>query len=186
MKPAWKRLSSGAYIDLNNFNEEDVNIDDIETSLNMTYRFNGHGKEADPLTVAQHSYLCLQLAKMMYPEDWELHRKVFIHDFAEAYIGDIASPVKKALGKAWYDFADPIEDVVNSRFLSTPVTAEDKQKIKLCDLTSLDIERRCMWKSQLGKNKWPTGHANFGNMQDKFDLFNEAKAQKWVVLSEYL
>ena len=67
--------------------------------------------------MAQHSWLCLRLAQEFFENEDGLYTKVFIHDFAEAYIGDVASPVKKALGQAWYDFADPIEEAVNRAFL---------------------------------------------------------------------
>lgn len=186
MKPAWKRLSTGRYVDLNNFHKADVDLKDIENSLNLTYRFNGHGADFKPLTVAQHSWLCLSLAEEFYEDEDELYKKVFIHDFAEAYIGDVATPVKKALGQAWYDFADPIENAVNSAFLSSPVSDEDRQKIKMCDLTSLDIERRCMWKSQLGKDKWPEGHKDYGNLSDKNALFKAAQTKGWINLDQYL
>lgn len=153
---AWKRLSSGRYVDLNSLRSEDIDVHDIETSLNHIIRFTGHYKSRPPLTVAQHSLLCLNLAQADEPENYLLHLYVFIHDFAEAYIGDVATPVKKAMGNYWYDFARPIENLV------TLVTANDQaitpelhDKVKYYDTAALDIERRAMWRDQTGKEKWP-------------------------------
>lgn len=169
--PCWKRMSSGKYIDLNAFTSEDVKVLDIETSLNNILRFNGHHSEVKPLTVAQHSLLCLELARLIEPEDNELHTWVFCHDFAEAYIGDVATPVKKAMGSIWYNFASPIEATVDRAIMGQTCPAEMHDRVKIYDLCALDIERRVMWSSQYGKDKWPTAPLNLGTVSDKEDLF---------------
>tara|TARA_R110001632_G_scaffold109706_3_gene220055 strand:+ start:2540 stop:3112 length:573 start_codon:yes stop_codon:yes gene_type:complete len=184
LNEAWKRMATGKYVDLNNLRVEDVDIKDIEVSLNNILRFTGHHKERKPLTVAQHSLLCLELVKLTYPDEDELYLKVFIHDFAEAYIGDISSPVKKALGKFFYDWADPIEHTTNMAFLNTPITVEEKQKIKYIDLMSLDIERRCMW-NQMGKDKWPQVDES-RTLEKKLELFDSAQSLEYVPLGDYL
>lgn len=173
--PCWKRLSSGKYVDLANFTSSDVELADISTSLNGIERFTGHWKDTPPLTVAQHSFLCLMLAQIMEPDDEELHRWVFCHDFAEAYIGDVASPVKKAMGSAWYDFANPIEATVELAVMGKHISPEMSDRVKVYDLCSLDIERRVMWSSQYGKDKWPMAPLNFGTLEDKANLFENAK-----------
>lgn len=173
VKPnCWKRLASGKYVDLNNLREEDINLSDIETSLNYIIRFTGHWKDVEPLTVAQHSYLCLKLAQMMEPEDRELHRAVFIHDFAETYIGDVATPVKKAMGDKWYEFSKPIEDFVTVAVNGQLFSEDVEERVKLYDLLALDIERRVMWKSQYGKSYWPNIPLELGTIKTKEDLFH--------------
>lgn len=154
-EPAWKRLSSGRYIDLANLTEDDVHIEDIETPLNNIKRFTGHYKDRPPLTVAQHSLLCLNLALEDDPENHELHLRVFTHDFAEAYIGDVATPVKKVMGKFWYDFARPIEHTVEKKMVGSLPTPDMKDAVKFYDAFALDIERRSLWEDQRGKDKWP-------------------------------
>lgn len=183
MKPAWKRMATGHYINLNNLRPEDIRIKDIEVSLNETVRFNGHHKDRKPLTVAQHSLLCLNIAKILFPGDDGILRPVFSHDFAEAYIGDVATPVKQALGKGWYDWADPIEHIVDMSF-NVQRWPEREAMVKICDLTALDIERRAMWNSQLGKEKWPVGHIDIGQMQDKLSLFEEVQSQGYINIEE--
>lgn len=183
---AWKRMSTGRYIDLKDFKEEDVDLHDIEVSLNNTLRFNGHAKDRQPLTVAQHSLLCLELARFMFEDEDQLYRKVFIHDFAEAYIGDVSTPVKKVLGRAFYDWADPIEHKVNNVFLSFPITDEDEKQVKLCDMMALDIERRSMWRSQYGKDMWPDCPVDYGTVEKKQELFDRIQRLNYIHFKEVL
>lgn len=172
MKPNfWKRLSSGKYVDIGNLQPDDVSIEDVETSLNHIYRFTGHHKDEKPLTVAQHSLLCLHLVELLEPDEYELQLAVFTHDFAECIIGDVATPVKKAMGKAWLDFAIPIEQIFEKKFFGRLVDPELHDRVKLYDAMALDIERRVMWSSQYGKDKWPMVPLNFGTIEDKKNVF---------------
>jgi len=175
MTYAWKRVASGKYIDLKNLSVDDLNIEDVDISINNILRFTGHYKDHSPLTVAQHSNLCLRLAQLntnLLP----IHLATLTHDFAESLIGDVVSPVKKALGKNWKKFAKPIENTFEMKFFGGLVPTEVKDIVKLFDLWSLDIERRVMWSSQYGKDKWPTiGNEDF-NTKDKIELFNWAKS----------
>lgn len=195
MKPVcWKRMSSGKYIDLNNLKEEDLDIQDVLTALSMTYRFNGHCKDERPLTVAEHSWLCYAMAEDN-DEPIEVQLGCFIHDFAEAYIGDVSSPMKKAMGQIYYDFARPIEHLVECKFFGGPMPPEVKERVKLYDLASLDIERRVMWSSQVGKDKWPPCPLDMGTMENKENWYwtatdaanNQAEMEQlWVDLYESL
>ena len=165
-------MSSGRYIDLMALTSETMEIEDIETSLNYILRFTGHHKDREPLSVAQHSLLCLTMAELFEPDDYELHLAVFTHDFAEAYIGDVASPVKKAIGDRWYSFATPIEEAAEIAFYGSPMDPEMHDRVKTYDLAALDIERRVMWSSQYGKDKWPACPMNVGTIEDKTSLFD--------------
>lgn len=161
---AWKRLSSGKYVDLLNLTKDDVDLGDITTSLNMTYRFNGHHKDAAPLTVAQHSLLCLNIANKLWGEiDPLLRTAILIHDFGEAYYGDISTPVKQAMGEAYRKVTDPIDAVINEEFYgSADIDPEHEHLVKVCDIMSLDIERRMLWSSTRGKDYWPLAPHKFG------------------------
>lgn len=185
MTNAWKRMSSGKYIDLNNLTEGDLDIRDVEVSLNHQYRFTGHHKDRRPLTVAQHSYLCMKLAQSREPKDTELHLACLIHDFAEACVGDVSSPVKKAMGKAWYDFAKPIEELYNLKFFGKAIDPDLHDRVKLYDLTSMDIERRVLWSSQYGKSKWPDVPSDFGGLKNKLKWFNIANDMDYIPLGLY-
>lgn len=181
--PAWKRMSSGKYIDLNNFRPEDVDIGDIETSLNNIIRFTGHGKDQTPLSVAQHSLLCLHMAEIDEPDNYELHIRTFIHDFEEAYVGDVATPVKKMLGQTWKDFVNPIRSIVEESFIKGEASQDMVEQVKSYDAMSLDIERRSLWNNQTGKAKWPP-ITNPGTLATKQKLFQWAALHMYVPVEE--
>lgn len=172
----YKRMSSGKYIDMGNFTEEDVDLRDINVSLNHILRFNGHHADVAPLTVAQHSLLCYNMAVIFEPDEYLLHQAVLQHDFAEAYIGDVATPIKRAMGSLWVDFATPIEETVERVFLGAEMGPEMHERVKVYDTAALDIERRVMWHSQYGKDKWPASPLGVGNLEDKHKLFEALPA----------
>lgn len=185
----WKRLSTGKYIDLANLDESDINIYDIENSLNHMYRFNGHFKDRKPLTVAQHTLLVVKLGNILFEEDAHTRRYNLIHDFPEAYYGDIPTPLKHIMGEAYNSFADPIDKKVLNKFWVKFWDKPNEEVIlrsKICDMLSLDIERRMMWKDQKGKDKWPTPPKNPFNMGEKEKLFDEVASINYVKLGELL
>lgn len=143
MSDTCMKTTTGKMVDLANFNLSVLDVKDIETSLNMTYRFNGHFMNGiAPLTVAQHSLLCYDLALAKYPKEKFLHLCCFTHDFAEAYIGDLSSPMKKLLGKAWYETVEPIESQIESIFNGPRSISEDiRLGVKEIDQEALILEQ---------------------------------------------
>ena len=78
-----------------------IRIEDIAHSLAIQNRFIGH--TAHPYSIAQHCINCVYAASEEYAsirEDYEFKLCLLLHDAAEAYIGDIISPVKKLLYEA--------------------------------------------------------------------------------------
>lgn len=90
-----KALPNGNIIDFNNVSDYEFTVEEIAELLSHIKRFNGVG-----FSVAKHSVI---VAKEL------LHRTNnkgvallgLFHDAAEAYIGDVVSPVKDMLGDAW-------------------------------------------------------------------------------------
>lgn len=172
----WKRMSSGKYIALNQWWEWNPDISDINTSLNQMRRFNGHHKDKEPLTVAQHSYLCMKIAETMFPNNKDVMLGCLVHDWPEAYYGDIATPFKKMMGEDLKKVTEPIDNAVYGAFLEEDFDMELLElEVKICDLLALDIERRNMWKSTYGVDKWPEVPSSPFSAQDKTDLFDEAQ-----------
>lgn len=168
-----KRMSSGSYVDLGNFNATDVDLFDINRALNLIYRFTGHYKDRKPLTVAQHTLLVYTIAQQFYPDEPAVLLDCVIHDFSEAYTGDIATPLKRMFGAEFRQYEASIEHAVYRRLWvgNTPFDEEIKSKRKVCDLISLDIERRAMWNSQHGKALWPDTPAVPYSLATKIKMF---------------
>lgn len=73
---------------------EDLDISDIAHSLAQLVRFCGHARE--PYTVAQHSLLvCDTVVSLGGTPDERLW--ALLHDAAEAYLGEVTTPVKRSL-----------------------------------------------------------------------------------------
>lgn len=93
---------------------EEIRLEDIARALSNTCRYCGHGKFF--FSVAQHSVL---VSYMCEEKDalWGL-----MHDGAEAYIGDLTTPLKKVIGQKIFDIEEKIFDAVRIRFDLTPAT----------------------------------------------------------------
>lgn len=79
---------------------EDIDWWDISNGLAATPRFDGQTRGDVKLSVAQHLFNCVMAAPQYmqeYGTDPELLRYVFLHDFHEAYTGDISKPIKSIL-----------------------------------------------------------------------------------------
>lgn len=84
---------TGRVIDVLDPQPENIDIKDIAHHLSLICRFNGACEEH--YSVAQHSVLVMHLV----PEGTTLgiRLEALLHDAAEAYVGDLTSPVKIAL-----------------------------------------------------------------------------------------
>lgn len=110
----------------------DIKIEDIARSLALTNRFNGH--TSFPYSVAQHSLL----VSRHVPQEHALEG--LLHDAAEAYLGDLVSPIKRAPAFAAFVEAEhQIEAVIAEVFdLKYPW----HPSIKIADSRALMTERR--------------------------------------------
>lgn len=134
--------TSGREFHLTDPRPEQVDIHDIATALSRLARFNGHG--ARFYSVAQHSVV----VSLAVPE--ELALPALLHDAAEAYIGDIVTPVKQ-LFPLLRGIEDHIQAVIH-RALDVPHV--DHPAIKRADLAVMSAERRDLGLSEVG-TPWP-------------------------------
>ncbi|KKM07785.1 hypothetical protein LCGC14_1730500, partial [marine sediment metagenome] len=75
---------------------EDINIEDIAHALSLQCRYNGHCNKF--YSVAEHSILAARMFKARYGIKFECDFiYTLMHDAAEAYVGDLISPVKSEL-----------------------------------------------------------------------------------------
>lgn len=178
-----KRLSSGKYVNLAKLGVHDIDIKDISQSLNYIYRFTGHFKDKEPLTVAQHTRLAVHLSKIVFPNDKTVELDVTLHDFAEAYTGDIATPLKYIFGPDFKTFEQNVEEIIYKKLWvgDIPFSHEIYEQRKICDLLALDIERRNIWASQLGKEQWPPiPFEGLFSVKEKQNIFDTIQKDRFV------
>lgn len=91
------QLHSGFCVDLLAPDLSGLTLTDLATHLSRIARFNGATRPA-PYSVAQHSVLVAQILEAQH-HTLLLQRAALLHDAHEALMGDIATPVKIALGR---------------------------------------------------------------------------------------
>lgn len=131
-------MPSGSVVDLAKFSENDIDWEDIAIALSRTKRFRGAG-----FSVLEHSLLVGELAKYWgrIPQACYL-----IHDAAEAYLGDIITPVKAML-PGIRELEDTMLTVIYSSLgLSCPDYGHmDKVALvyEYCVLNNCDSDKAC-------------------------------------------
>ena len=103
--------------DILDFKESDVDLHFIAESLSKLCRFNGHTGESihDFLSVAQHSVMVSE-AILLTTGDPIKAMQGLLHDTAEAFIGDIITPLKRLLSHIIKPIEENIEMVIFSHF----------------------------------------------------------------------
>ena len=120
----WLQTFTGKKIDLINPTREMVDIEDIAHSLSMICRYNGHCR--DFYSVAEHSVMVEAMGSQILlrreaerysgrlsappkptSEIVQQSLALLLHDAAEAYIGDLTTPLKRGLESVGYDAAFP-------------------------------------------------------------------------------
>ncbi len=114
---------------------EDVCIEDIAHALAMKCRYTGHCEEF--YSVAQHSVMVSHIVPM-YDALWGL-----LHDAGEAYLADLARPVKKHMPEFQQAEARIMECVATHFGLTMP----EPKSIANADLVMLRTERRDLMKT---------------------------------------
>jgi uncharacterized protein len=128
----WLQTFTGKIVDVENPTPEMVDIQDIAHALSMTCRFGGHCR--DFYSVAEHSML-VEDEGMVVARESEMSKPgherlldydrlgliLLLHDAAEAYTGDLTTPVKRTLDKFSADragFHSSPTTILESRWLS--------------------------------------------------------------------
>ena len=95
MSEHWVQTASGRRMDLVSPRAEDILLDDIAVGLSNLCRFTGQVR-AGFYSVAQHSVHVAERV-LALTGDVDLARCGLMHDAPEAYIHDLASPIKRLL-----------------------------------------------------------------------------------------
>lgn len=112
---------------------DDIAIEDIAHALSQNCRFTGHTREF--YSVAQHSVLVSEIVP------GELALTGLLHDASEAYLSDIARPIKQQqeFGAAYREVESRLEDAIARRF---DLVYPYPQAIKDADMILLRSEQR--------------------------------------------
>jgi hypothetical protein len=116
---------------------EDILIEDIAHALANQCRWTGH--VAEFFSVAEHS---MNVAKLV-PE--ELRLTALLHDASEAYLADLARPIKKApgLGEVYLEVEARLEAAIAERFGIDPDPLGHKA-VKQADEQALWAEAKAL------------------------------------------
>lgn len=129
-------LRGGGRFDFLNPDPSMIRIEDIAHALSHLCRFTGHTEVH--YSVAQHSVLVMSLV----PDEHKL--SALLHDAAEAYLGDVAAPLKRLLPD-YQAIERRVESVIRERF---GLPAELPACVIEADRTMLATEMRdVMWHS---------------------------------------
>lgn len=130
-----KALPDGTAIDLASPDTYEFKVEPIAKMLSKIKRFNGYG-----LDVATHS---VQMARILYSYTGNPHIALagLLHDAQEAFVGDVATPVKHAVGTAWEVMEANLQRAIMSQLCpNRKHTMAIQPLIKLVDTYLLKIE----------------------------------------------
>lgn len=132
--------ASGRIIDLRNPSEDQIDIEDIAAALSRICRFGGHGNSF--YSVAQHSVLVMHLVRRS-SQLQGIELEALLHDAAEAYLGDVISPLKHLLGASYKTLETNFETVLAQKFdlrMHSPI----KDAVKAADIEALKLEHEAL------------------------------------------
>lgn len=139
---AWQRMLSGRRLNLADPSPLDIEIQDIAHGLARVARWNGQTRGDHIYSVAQHSVLVERIFAHNNPHATTADRLMcLLHDGAEYVVGDMITPVKRAMGDSFTTIEDRIATAIHMRFgLSPTPTAKLKTAIKNADITCAYLE----------------------------------------------
>src|SRR5262249_38493023 len=126
---SWQQTFTGRAVDLINPRPEMISILDVAHHLSTLARFTGAANE--PYTIAQHVCLVSQLV----PFQFALHG--FSHDWSEAYLNDLSSPLKRQVQLAGYRTVESNFEKVIAQRLGLTWDERIHRIVKHADLVAL-------------------------------------------------
>lgn len=135
--------TGGTYMDLVNPNPAEISFAEIARALSRIARFTGHTNRF--YSVAEHCVNCvavfgLHAAGDIYDDPYlrDIAQDVLMHDAAEAYLGDVSSPLKRVIGHAYKPLEDRMQAAIGARF---NLGGTSPEWVKRCDLEMLAAEK---------------------------------------------
>jgi hypothetical protein len=121
---------------------EEIRLEDLAHAMAALARFVGHTRR--PYSVAQHSVHVAQQVS------WQNVRWALLHDAAEAYLGDVAAPLKRQADFAAYRAAEARMMAAICERFGLPL--EEPPEVKRADRATLLAEFRDLTAHRTGPN----------------------------------
>lgn len=138
---SWILTATGAQFDLELAFADSMSLLDVAHALALVNRFNGHTSR--PYSVAEHSiHVCQIMEHDLHVTHPAALMAGLLHDAHEAYIGDMATPLKHAIGEPWHAIERRIEQRVQQRFGVLAASTGWRGHIERADRIALATERR--------------------------------------------
>ncbi len=118
---------SGKEINPSDIKASDITIEDVARGLSKVCRYAGQRKEF--ISVAEHSVY----VSTCVPKKLALH--ALLHDAAEAYMGDVPSPIKK-LCPDFSAIEEQFDTAVHASFGITKLKGKDLEELRYWDKQS--------------------------------------------------
>lgn len=132
----------GNFVDLTNPNPSEIHLEDIARALSRIARFGGHTTHF--YSVAEHCVNCLTAFSMhaagnIFTDPYlnGIARDILLHDAAEAYLGDVTSPLKAVLPE-YRRLEARMHAAIMARF---ELSGEAQEWVKRVDLEMLALEK---------------------------------------------
>jgi hypothetical protein len=135
---------SGKKIHLLEPDPQEFHLADMAHALSHLCRFTGHTRHF--YSVAQHSLMVSHLVPA------SIAKEGLLHDAAEAYIGDVSTPLKILLPE-YRLIEERLEHAIHQRF-KLDFCDQNRAHIKLADTIMLATERRDLFDFEARQERW--------------------------------
>jgi hypothetical protein len=158
----WIQTFTGVPYDVYDPDPNDVILEDIAHALAYQCRYNGHSSQF--YSVAEHSVhiaqfiveeiFCTPQKLAGYELGPEIALAALLHDAAEAYVGDVPTPIKQSMPELFKELEEKNLKVICKRF-DVPYELTQHPLIKEADKRILVNEREILMQGPL---TWKTDH----------------------------
>jgi hypothetical protein len=130
-------FSDGTALDFSQERLAPFNIEAMLYTLGQEHRF----ANQIPWTVLQHSLAVGKSCEILFPGNDLLIQHGYLHDFSEVVVRDVPSPLKKEIGKAWYQVENEIKRKIFEYYHLSPKLGDDDEKyLDMVDKTMAFVE----------------------------------------------
>jgi uncharacterized protein len=135
----WITTATGTEVSLQHPQPGTINLRTIAHHLSLINRFTG--ATCRPYSVAEHSLLVCKIAEIEFQLDVHGLFAALMHDAHEAFVNDLATPVKDEMGAPWHTLESRFTRVIRNSFALNVASTTHAKAIKQADLIALATER---------------------------------------------